>query len=190
MIFAIIKSYEIRQLESKLREGYVNKERHAQMAEKEAHKFDSLIEDAEIMRRMKEETEHAAYEQSLRDQQRAIEQRNYKQDIHKQIEEKEEARHKAYEEFLREKLLVDEIVRKIYEEDQREIERKMLSQKATKEYIQEFNQQREIWKQQEKDIMEAENRKIQEYAKEQQQRDDALKANKRAKVGVWCIDIF
>ena len=85
---------------------------------------------------------------------------------------------------------MDEIVRKIYEEDQREIERKMLSQKATKEYIQEFNQQREIWKQQEKDIMEAENRKIQEYAKEQQQRDDALKANKRAKVGVWCIDIF
>ena len=40
----------------------------------------------------------------------------------------------VYEEFLKEKLLIDEIVRKLYEEDQREIERKMLAQKATKEY--------------------------------------------------------
>lgn len=174
-------SYEIRQLESKLREGYVNKERHAQMAEKEAHKFDSLIEDAEIMKRMKEEAERAAYEQGIRDQQRKIENQRYKQDIHKQIEEKEEAKQKAYEEFLKEKLLIDEIVRKIYEEDQREIERKMLSQKATREYIDEFKKQREAWKQQEVAIMEAENRKIQAYAAEQQRRDNVLKANKKAK---------
>lgn len=174
-------SYEIRQLESKLREGYVNKERHAQMAEKEAHKFDSLVEDAEIMKRMKAEAERAAYEQGVRDQAQFVENRKYKQDIHKQIEEKEEAKQKAYEEFLKEKLLVDEIVRKLYEEDQREIERKMLSQQATKEYIHEFKKQREAWKQQEKEIMEAENRKIQEYAKEQKHRDDVLQANKKAK---------
>lgn len=157
-------SYEIRQLEKNLREGYVNKERHAQMAEKEAHKFDSLIEDAEIMRRMKEEAERAQYEQSIRDQQKAIENRRYKQDIHKQIEEKEEAKQKAYEEFLKEKLLIDEIVRKLYEEDQREIERKMLSQQATKEYIEEFKRNQEIWKQQEREQLEAENRKIAEYS--------------------------
>ena len=128
----MLQSYEIRELEAKLREAYVSKERHAQMAEKEAHKFDSLIEDAEIMKRMKEEAERAAYEQGIRDQGKAIEMRRYKQDLHKQLEEKESNKQKAYEEFLKEKLLIDEIVRKIYEEDQREIERKMLSQKATK----------------------------------------------------------
>jgi len=174
-------SYEIRQLEKKLREGYVNKERHAQMAEKEAHKFDSLIEDAEIMRRMKEESERAQYEQGIRDQQKAVENRRYKQDIHKQIEEKEEAKQKAYEEFLKEKLLIDEIVRKLYEEDQREIERKMLSQQATKQYIEEFKRNQEIWKQQEKEQLEAENRKIAEYSRVQKDRDDILKANKKAK---------
>lgn len=174
-------SYEIRQLESKLREGYVNKERHAQMAEKEAHKFDSLIEDAEIMKRMKEQAERAEYEQRIRDQNKLVEQMQYKKDVHKQIEEKEEAKQKAYEEFLKEKLLIDEIVRKIYEEDQREIERKLLSQNATRQYIDEFKKQRELWKQQEKEIMEAENRKIAEYSKEQKARDDVLKANKIAK---------
>jgi len=91
------------------------------MAEKEAHKFDSLIEDAEIMRRMKLEAERAQHEESLRQQERAVENRRYKQDIHRQIEEKEESRQKAYEEFLKEKLLIDEIVRKLYEEDQREV---------------------------------------------------------------------
>ncbi len=121
LIVVSTRSYEIRQLESKLREGYVNKERHAQMAEKEAHKFDSLIEDAEIMRRMKLEAERAQHEESLRQQERAVENRRYKQDIHRQIEEKEESRQKAYEEFLKEKLLIDEIVRKLYEEDQREV---------------------------------------------------------------------
>ena len=61
------------------------------------------------------------------------------------------------------------------------MERKLLSQQATKQYIQEFQRQREQWKAQEKAIMEEENRKIQEYAREQKHRDDVLKANKQAK---------
>ena len=35
------------------------------------------------------------------------------------FQEKELKRQQAYEEFLKEKLMIDEIVRKIYEEDQR-----------------------------------------------------------------------
>lgn len=42
----------------------------------------------------------------------------YQQDLEQQLEEKERKRQEAYEEFIKEKLLVDEIVRKIYEEDQ------------------------------------------------------------------------
>ena len=124
------KSYELRELESKLREAYVSKERHAQRAEKEAHKFDSLVEDAAIMKRMKEEADRAEQEQRARDAVKGVEMQHYKQDLHRQMEEKEYTKQKAYEEFLKEKLLIDEIVRKIYEEDQKEIERKMLAQKV------------------------------------------------------------
>lgn len=174
-------SYELRELESKLKEAYVAKERHAQIAEKEAHKFDSLLEDAQIMKRMKEEAERAEQNQKLIEQNKKIEMKQYKQDLHKQLEEKENNKQKAYEEFLKEKLLIDEIIRKIYEEDQKEHERKLLAQKATREYIDDFKRQREIWKQQEKETMEAENRKIIEYSKLQKERDDTQKAAKKAR---------
>lgn len=42
----------------------------------------------------------------------------YQQELEKQLEEQERKKQDAYEEFLREKLMIDEIVRKIYEEDQ------------------------------------------------------------------------
>lgn len=42
----------------------------------------------------------------------------YQRELDQQLLEREHKRQEAYEEFLKEKLLVDEIVRKIYEEDQ------------------------------------------------------------------------
>lgn len=42
----------------------------------------------------------------------------YQQELEKQLEEQERKKQDAYEEFLKEKLMIDEIVRKIYEEDE------------------------------------------------------------------------
>lgn len=42
----------------------------------------------------------------------------YQRELEQQLADKERRRQEAYEEFLKEKLMVDEIVRKIYEEDQ------------------------------------------------------------------------
>lgn len=55
----------------------------------------------------KEKQEQRRYEELVR----------YQQELEKQLEEKEQKKQEAYEEFLKEKLMVDEIVRKIYEED-------------------------------------------------------------------------
>lgn len=43
----------------------------------------------------------------------------YQQQLEKQLEEQEINKQRQYEEFLKEKLMIDEIVRKIYEEDMR-----------------------------------------------------------------------
>ena len=43
----------------------------------------------------------------------------YQEQLERQLAEKERRKQEAYEEFLKEKLMIDEIVRKIYEEDQR-----------------------------------------------------------------------
>jgi hypothetical protein len=89
------------------------------MAEKEALKFDSYLEDTEIARRMHSETDKAEEDRRQREIFRQQEMIRYKQELERQLEERKLNKQKAYEEFLREKLVIDEIVRKIYEEDQR-----------------------------------------------------------------------
>ena len=67
----------------------------------------------------------------------------YQEELERQLEEQERKRQEAYEEFLKEKLMIDEICRKIYEEDQRELQARLEKQQATREYITEFLQKRE-----------------------------------------------
>lgn len=67
---------------------------------------------------MKEEHERASEEELAKETRRYHEKLHYQKELETQLEEKEIKRQEAYQEFLREKILVDEIVRKIYEEDQ------------------------------------------------------------------------
>ena len=67
----------------------------------------------------------------------------YQTELEKQLQEQEHRRQERYEEFLKEKLMIDEICRKIYEEDQREFEAKLEKQSATRRYIEEFKKKRD-----------------------------------------------
>jgi hypothetical protein len=68
---------------------------------------------------MKEEHDRAAEADRHREIEQYKEQIRYQQELERQLEERENKKQQAYEEFLKEKLMIDEIVRKIYEEDQR-----------------------------------------------------------------------
>lgn len=67
---------------------------------------------------MNGEYERAAVEQQKLEQKRHEELVRHQRELEQQLMDKERKRQEAYEEFLKEKLMVDEIVRKIYEEDQ------------------------------------------------------------------------
>lgn len=67
---------------------------------------------------MKEERERVIKEESSAELRRNKEKIMYQQELEKQLEEQERKKQDAYEEFLKEKLMIDEIVRKIYEEDE------------------------------------------------------------------------
>lgn len=67
---------------------------------------------------MKSEHQKAAVEQQKLERRRHEELLQYQRELEQQLVERERQRQEAYEEFLKEKLMVDEIVRKIYEEDQ------------------------------------------------------------------------
>lgn len=87
----------------------------------------------------------------------------YKQELQDQIILREKSRRHAYEEFLREKKLIDGIVQRIHDEDEREIAEKMQKMQKTREEIKAFRTARELWRQKKKEEIEDENRRIQEY---------------------------
>ncbi|KAM9366973.1 LOW QUALITY PROTEIN: zinc finger protein 280C-like [Symphorus nematophorus] len=172
-------SLELRELKSKLRTAYLNKERAAQIAEKEAMRFETMREEADFARKMKSEHERTAVEQQKLAQKRYQELVEYQRELEQQLMERERKRQEAYEEFLKEKLMVDEIVRKIYEEDQMERQLKLEKVRATQQYIEEFKRQQAEWRRMEQEQMEAENRRIMEFASHQAHMEEAKMAKIR-----------
>ncbi|KFQ57537.1 Meiosis-specific nuclear structural protein 1, partial [Pelecanus crispus] len=172
-------SLELRELEKKLKSAYMNKERAAQITEKEALQHEKTKCEAEIARKMKEEYERVIKEESSAQLKRNKEKIMYQQELEKQLEEQERKKQGAYEEFLREKLMIDEIVRKIYEEDQMEKQLKLDKMRATQMYIEEFKKEQAVWKRRKWEEMEEENRKIMEFANIQRQREEDRMAKVR-----------
>lgn len=172
-------SFELRELENKLKCAYLNRERAAQVAEKEVLKYEQMKRDSEYFRSMKEEQEKAIEEENSMGSKRNVEKMNYQRELEMQLEEKERMRQEAYQVFLKEKLLIDEIVRKIYEEDQTERQLKLEKMSATQRYIEEFKQQQAEWRRMERQKMEAENQKIMEFANMQQRREQDRMAEVR-----------
>ncbi|XP_019474816.2 meiosis-specific nuclear structural protein 1 [Meleagris gallopavo] len=172
-------SLELRELEKKLKSAYLNKERAAQVAEKEAIEFEKMKREAEIAQKMKEEYERAAKEESLAELRRNEEKITYQQELEKQLEEQERKKQGVYDEFLKEKLMIDEIVRKIYEEDQKEKQLKLEKMRATQTYIEEFKKEQAVWRQRKREEMEEENRKIVEFANSQREREEDWMAKVR-----------
>ncbi|XP_074090707.1 meiosis-specific nuclear structural protein 1 isoform X1 [Macrotis lagotis] len=165
-------SLELRELENKLKAAYMNKERAAQIAEKEAINYEKMKRESEIGRQMKEEHERYTKEQTEAEARRYKEKIQYQRDLERQLEDQERKKQEAYEELLREKLMIDEIVRKVYEEDQMEKQQQLEKMAATHKYIEEFKKQQALWRRKKREEMEEENRKILEFATVQKQREE------------------
>lgn len=65
-----------------------------------------------------EEHERLIKEENAVEEKRNKVKAQYNRDLEKQLEEQGKKKQEAYEQLLKEKLMIDEIVRKIYEEDQ------------------------------------------------------------------------
>lgn len=165
-------SYELRELEEKLRAAYMNKERAAQIAEKKAEILE--LEENEVMlnEQMQDELKRSEDEkvkqQARRDEAAIV----YQEELEKQLLEQEHKKHMEYEEYLKDKLMIDEQVRKIHEEDEAEKSKRLEKQKATRAYIEEFKEKRELWKKEERQRQNEENEKLMKFAAMQTSREN------------------
>ena len=85
-MFHPITSIELRELESQLKSAYMNKERKAQLAEKEALKYDTYARDSEIAKQMKEEHERAAEAEKRKELEQYEAEVRYQQELERQLE--------------------------------------------------------------------------------------------------------
>uniref|UniRef100_K7G6B3 Meiosis-specific nuclear structural protein 1 n=1 Tax=Pelodiscus sinensis TaxID=13735 RepID=K7G6B3_PELSI len=174
-------SLELRELEKKLKSAYINKERAAQIAEKEAIRYEKMPNyEADLSKMSLEQQKRDAEIAQMAELRRNKGKILYQQELEKQLEEQEKKKQDAYEAFLKEKLMIDEIVRKIYEEDQMEKQLKLDKMRATQRYIEEFKKEQAIWRRKKREEMEEENRKIMVFANMKQQREEDRMAKAQA----------
>lgn len=115
----INESEDIKLLKERIRQAYTNKERAAQVAEKQTRKLADLQQDAEmdeylVQKKMQEQRE-------LEEKERRLAQERLKQKyvLQEQMKYKHALKEEALKEFEKEKTQVDKIVLDIIREDQK-----------------------------------------------------------------------
>ncbi|CAD7084507.1 unnamed protein product [Hermetia illucens] len=169
---------ELRQLEMKLRAAYTGKALAAQIAEREAirqqekllcEQENNLLEAARI--------KDAEYRQMQLEEERKRK-KHFREEMIEQIAERATERAKKYEEFLKEKKILDEISRKLIEEEMAELKEKAERQTQFRKDIQDFLCMQKSWREQHKQITDDEDVKLAEFLKK---REAELAAREREK---------
>uniref|UniRef100_A0A1B6CBQ1 Meiosis-specific nuclear structural protein 1 n=1 Tax=Clastoptera arizonana TaxID=38151 RepID=A0A1B6CBQ1_9HEMI len=167
-------SQELRELESKLKAAYVTKELTAQLAEKELIKMEEKLQEQKVYEMLEEERQRAEEKRRQNLTSSKSKKLEYRHQLQEQIIDAYKKQQEAYQEFLKEKALLDDVVRLIHEEDQREEEIKMIKMKKTKQELEEFCKMRDIWRQKLKADIEEEDRRINEFL-QQRQKEERIK---------------
>ncbi|KAJ3019748.1 mannosyl-oligosaccharide alpha-1,2-mannosidase [Thoreauomyces humboldtii] len=172
-------SSELRELEKKLNYAYMNKERSLQVQEKVLQDQVARAREAELIAEMNEMLEKQKQQDLEADHQAYLKSIDYNNALNEQLLEQEARKQEEFEQFLREKAMVDDIVRKIMEEDALDAKLRMEKQDETKQFIEQFIIEREEWRREEAARQIAENKRIEEYARLQRVREEAQKDVKK-----------
>jgi len=169
------QSEELRELEEKLKQAYMNKEREAQILESavllKRQEDNEAVVAAEVERDRQRGLQAEAYRDYLRRQDGAA----MKVALDEQMKEKLDRKALAEQEFLREKAEVDSVVAAIEAEDARETEAREKKEQEIRAHIQEFVEEKELFKQRHAETIEAEKAEIRAYAEQVMVRETALR---------------
>ncbi|KAI9144538.1 tumor suppressor, Mitostatin-domain-containing protein [Paraphysoderma sedebokerense] len=173
-------SLELRQLKSCLQSAAMNQERSRQIKEKQLSQQREKNMEQIFLNQLAEKIQREKEEEELKEKEALLKGRNYKEDLQNQLTELEQRKKMDYEQFLKEKAMIDEIARKIAEDDELEHLTRLQKAQESRQFIESYLNQRQEWKRLEQQKMEEENQKIELYAKMQREREADLAAKKKA----------
>lgn len=183
---------QLRDLESRLRAAYINKEVQAQLAEKRLEKLQEKTRQKEASAVLVQALYKDEEIKRMSVEQETMKKSQYKQELQDQMILQEQMRRFQFEEFLREKKMLDDVIQRIHEEDERIREEKYCKLLKTREELAKFKEAQEIWRQRERKELEAEHRRIEEYLMQQSkefQRRQESKAQKQDAKSKICNEI-
>lgn len=175
------ESPELRELERALKIAYLNRERAVQfeekvlLAQREHERMQAIDEQMEYdrLRAIKQESDKQGGRKAMFEDQRAV--------LLKQIADRNEQLAEARRQTDRDRQMVDEIVRKIYQEDEADMKRKREMQSATAKMMRDFEAQRRREVEAAKAAAKAEEDAIMAYNKSVADRGAGIEAKKQAK---------
>ncbi|KAI9218259.1 tumor suppressor, Mitostatin-domain-containing protein [Blastocladiella britannica] len=173
-------SIELRELEQKLHYAYMNAERAKQIEHKHLAREQDQQREQEYAAQVAKQLEVAAIADSAAELASLERSHNYKETLQKQLADRADRKREDMELFLREKAMVDALVHRIHEEDAAEQQRRLSSQRETRAYIDAYLRDREQWLATERKKVDDENRRIEDFVRQQESRDQERKEHKRA----------
>lgn len=154
----------LRELQEKLKMAYVSRERAEQKKERFEMTAAERAEQARIDAALEADRVRHLEEEAHREAARREEYRKSKIHIQRQIEEKERRRFIEGEEAARkEREMVDNLVRKVMEDDESEARERARKAEETKRFIKEFQETQDRYRQAQREAELEEERRIQAY---------------------------
>lgn len=176
------QSEELKVLESKLKVGFMNKERALQLEESNAIKAADYVSERRIDQQMEEDRQNALREMTHREAQLRINSVNAKQQLEDQMMAKHtQEMYEAQKAADADKQMVHNVMRKIEEEDYHDYMEKNNKIKATKRAVEDYKLQREDLSRKHAAERKAEEDRIESYARQKGAREGAIKASQDAK---------
>jgi len=170
---------ELVQLRSQIQQARVNKERAAQLLERQVREEEDRARETILAERMEVERMHLLEQEKETEIIRRAQKKAANEMQLDQIRERELAKAQTAEEFERERKEVDEIVQRMIMEEEREKEAHREAVTQQRKEFAEFMKEREQWRRQQRANEEAEDRRIEEFAAFLRAREERMEEEKR-----------
>lgn len=174
------ESEEIQELKQRIKMANLNQERSKQILEKQTRRLQDMVKDAETDENLFAHLAEEKWKEEQIELQKKMERLNSKYTLQKQMSEKEKLRQEAREEYMRDKQLVDDVVRKIMQEDLQAMDESNRKKELARGYMYQAYEEKERLRKEQKEEERLQKEKERQYFEEVARRDREHKEKKAA----------
>jgi len=174
-----LNSPELRDLEQKLNLAYCNKERDMQKKEKKLKEERKRKEEEEMSKKLLQDYEEFKKEEADKKVHEYIVSKNYSKELENQLNEQEKRKLEESQQLAKDKELIDKIVQKVMDEDEKQKQYEIEKRKEFQKGIEEFLQNKKLQKEEEEYMLKKEEEYINDYNKKKEERKGQFDEMKR-----------